>query len=111
MSPKVHEGMSIALSIITILIIVVVTVIGYAVEGDTESFILYFCGGFIGCLVLVLMFIYGVPVRCDKAGCKGQMRPGWRKEDGLQWRLFYECNTCDNVHNSNFTFRIGNWDE
>ena len=111
MSPKVHEGMLIVFSIVAISIMLLMFMKEIAGEGDTSCIVVYFCGWFIGGLALELMFIYLVPVRCTKTGCKGRMEPGWDEDGKLQWRLVYRCDTCDNVHLSNYTLGIGHWDE
>ncbi len=63
-----------------------------------------------GSFVLAMLFTYLVPVRCSKPGCNGRMWPGWEHAAAqfqLMWRLFYRCDRCDNVHNSNLIFSIG----
>ena len=105
-----HEWVSTIICNATILIMVVALMQEIAEEDDASAIINSICGWLVVCMVFGAVFVYLVPVECNKSGCKGRMQPGWDREESVQWRLFYRCRLFDNLYFTHFTFRIGGWD-
>lgn len=110
MSPQTHEWVLDALSKVAVLVMLLAVMQGCTGVSSDATVLELFCGSFIGFFALGLMVVYLLPVRCSQAGCSERMQPGWHREKAqhqLQWRLFYRCNTCDEVYISNVTFSVG----
>lgn len=101
MSAYIHEKV---LKVGTVAAFMIIFLASPGVE-ETEAF-RFLCGSFILFLVLLLMFIYLVPVRCSRDDCTGRMQPGWDREPlhPFYWYLFYKCKTCGHFYKTEFNF-------
>lgn len=108
MNPKTHcQVLSISVIAVTVVLILAIFP-GDLREHNSSLMVWLVCGWMIGLPILGLMWIYLAPVRCRQTGCGGRMAPSWRAEDpAFRWRLIYNCETCGNVHISDFTFGLG----
>lgn len=110
MKPNTLDQLLKALSTLAFLLLGMILLGGCNKVYDPITMVEFFIVFLLGFSIVGLGFIYLTPVRCFRPECDGWMKPGWITEyAGFQflWRLFYECETCDSVYNSSFSFSIG----